>query len=426
MANLVLMPQLGISEDTALISQWHVSIGDEIKTGQKLFTLETGKASYDYESELDGFVLKLLYAEGDEVSIKAPVCVIGEKNEEISLDSLGVSGETASEYVRNSESIKEQVKEELPSHTTAHLKSIDGFVAASPRARTLADKSLVNINEVVPSGPEGRIIERDVNLFLDSRHHIRNIKSDSNEVISDIPKRKSIEREAADNFTDKPLSRIRKIIAHAMTESLSKSAQLTLNASFDATALLLFRKSAKSGVIHGYDKLSINDMILFAVSRIVLEHDDVNAHFTDEKIRNFKDVHLGFACDTERGLVVPVIHHAQRYNLLEMSAHAKRLASSAQAGNILPEEMQGGTFTVTNLGALGVASFTPIIYPPQTAILGVCSIETKVKIMNGTPHYYDAMGLSLTFDHRALDGAPAARFLKALCERLENFPLLLA
>ena len=223
------------------------------------------------------------------------------------------------------------------------------------------------------------------------------------------------------------MSGIRKAIARSMTASLSEMAQLTLNASFYDTQIMEYRNLLKKNAeAMGLNNITFNDMVLFAVAKTLKNHKDCNAHFLGDKMRFFNNVNLGIAVDTERGLLVPTVFNADKMSLNELSANAKKVIKAAQGGSISPDLLSGGTFTVTNLGAMGVESFTPVINPPQTCILGVCNITRRVKEVNGEDVFYNAMGLSLTFDHRALDGAPAARFLKELCTNLENFNLLMA
>jgi pyruvate dehydrogenase E2 component (dihydrolipoamide acetyltransferase) len=232
----------------------------------------------------------------------------------------------------------------------------------------------------------------------------------------------------AAEFEDVKLSNVRKVIAKSMHASLSNSAQLTLNASFDATKIMAFRSSLKNGAeAMGLANITLNDIVLFAVSRTLNQHKDLNAHYLDDKIRYFKHVNLGIAVDTERGLLVPTLPLADCLSLNELATQSKALISEAQGGKISPDKLSGASFTVTNLGSMGIESFTPVINPPQTGILGVCTIVNRVK-KNGAGELvtYPAMGLSLTFDHRAIDGAPAAKFLKELCNNLEHFELLLA
>ena len=202
--------------------------------------------------------------------------------------------------------------------------------------------------------------------------------------------------------------------------------KLTLNTSFDATKIMAFRASLKSGAEKlGLPNITLNDMVLFAVSRVLLKHRSLNAHYLDDTMRFFNTVNLGIAVDTERGLLVPTVFSAEKLTLTELAVSAKKVISDAQQGSISPDKLKGGTFTVTNLGSLGIESFTPVINPPQTGILGVDTITRRIKEVNGQDVSYPAMGLSLTFDHRALDGAPAAKFLKELVFALENFDLLL-
>ena len=229
-----------------------------------------------------------------------------------------------------------------------------------------------------------------------------------------------------DSYTE-PMTNMRKVIARGMTTSLSTMAQLTHNTSFDATAILNYRKVLKAaeGEVSG---ITLGDIVLYAVSRTLLNHPDLNANMLDDNnIRLFKHVNLGVAVDTPRGLMVPTIFHADEMSLLEISKAVKDLAAQCREGSISPDLLTGGSFTVSNLGNLGVESFTPVINPPQTGILGVCGTTDRVRRgKDGNIEIYPAMGLSLTYDHRAVDGSPAARFQKELCQNLENFTTLLA
>jgi pyruvate dehydrogenase E2 component (dihydrolipoamide acetyltransferase) len=209
-----------------------------------------------------------------------------------------------------------------------------------------------------------------------------------------------------------------------MHASLSEMAQLTLNSSFNAAEIMAFRASLKENAEKlGLPNITLNDMILFAVSRTILAHRALNAHYLGDTMRYFKHCNLGVAVDTERGLMVPTIFGADMLSLSALAKKSKEIIKDTQAGTVNPDLLRGASFTVTNLGSLGVESFTPVINPPQTAILGVNTVTYRTKEDGSV---YPAMALSLTFDHRALDGAPAARFLKDLCANLENFTLLLA
>ena len=232
---------------------------------------------------------------------------------------------------------------------------------------------------------------------------------------------------AAAEFEDVKWSPVRKATAKSMTKSLSTMAQLTQQYSFDATQLQAYRAMLKP-LDAPLGKVSLNDMVMFAVAKTIKSCPDLNANVLEENVvRHFNTVNLGFACDTPRGLIVPTIFNADQMTLLELSMEAKRLAAEAREGKLSPDYMSGATFTISNIGSFGCEAFTPVINPPQTGILGVCNIQTKIKsAKDGVIETYPAMGLSLTFDHRVIDGAPAARYMSELCKSLENFMTLLA
>ena len=233
-----------------------------------------------------------------------------------------------------------------------------------------------------------------------------------------------------DSYTE-PMSKMRKVIAKNMMVSLSTMAQLTHNLSYDATEVKNARAMFKAkGEKFGMDKISINDIVMYAVARTLAmpEHKALNANLVDDgaTLKYFKGVHLGMAVDTERGLMVPTIFNADKMTLKQLSDTAKKLAKDCKEGKISPDYLKGASFTVSNIGVYGIESFTPVINPPQTGILGVCAMKDAFRMENGEIKVYPSMGLSLTYDHRALDGTPASKFLVDLKANLENFTLLLA
>ncbi|MBQ8953460.1 MAG: 2-oxo acid dehydrogenase subunit E2, partial [Clostridia bacterium] len=233
-----------------------------------------------------------------------------------------------------------------------------------------------------------------------------------------------------DSYTE-PMTNMRKVIAKAMMTSLSSMAQLTHNISYDATEVQNARKLFKEkGEKFGMEKISINDIIMYVVARTLAmpEHKALNANLIDDgkTMKYFRGVHLGMAVDTDRGLMVPTIFNADKMSLKELSATAKRLAKECKEGKINPDYLQGASFTVSNIGSLGIESFTPVVNPPQTGILGVCAITNGVRVENGEIKVYPKMNLSLSYDHRALDGTPASKFLVDLKNNLEAFTLMLA
>jgi pyruvate dehydrogenase E2 component (dihydrolipoamide acetyltransferase) len=230
-----------------------------------------------------------------------------------------------------------------------------------------------------------------------------------------------------DDITMIPVKGTRKIIAARMLESLTTTAQLTLNASADARALQAYRKRLKeSDEALGVRNVTINDLVMLAVARTLRTFPDINALFDGETITQHKRVHLGFAVDTPRGLLVPVIRDAQMRSLKALADDSRRLAAACQAGKALPDDLTGGTFTVTNLGAFGIESFTPVLNPPQVAILGVGNITLKPVEVDEAVQFIPHIGLSLTINHQVVDGAPGARFLQAVSRNLAQIDLLLA
>ena len=408
MAQFVIMPRQGQSVESCIIA-------------------------FDEAAQVSGTMLAILFEEGDVVPCLDNVCIIGEAGEDI---SAMVASAPAEEAAAETPAATEEVKAEVAPVVTAAPVQAGELIRISPRAKNLALQTGVDMTKVAPTGPHGRIIERDINAALDAGYVANTAAVEAFLAGNPIVTEDTVEEAAAEKkaevvvsddvraYDEEALSGVRRVIARQMHASLSEMAQLTLNASFDATALMNFRASLKaSGEALGLGKISLNDMVLFAVSRTLLNYPEINANLVDDKFRKFKHANIGLAVDTERGLLVPTLFASEKLSLTDLSAYAKSAAAKAREGKLTPDEMSGGSFTVTNLGSLGIESFTPVINPPQTAILGVCAITYRLKA-DGTT--YPAMGLSLTFDHRAVDGAPAARFLSDLCRALENFGLLLA
>jgi len=409
MAQSIIMPRQGISVTSCLIGEWMKGEGDAVKAGDVLFTYETDKAAFEETSPVDGVLLKRFYEEGDEVPCLQTVCIVGEPGENIGDLSPEENG-----YTANIETEDTPEKKAEPASPAPETKAgAGGEIKISPRAKKLAEQSHADLTQAAGTGPEGRIIERDVAALIRDGKKVNAGAGISVTPLAD-----------AHDFTDIPLTNMRKIVGDAMYESLQTMAQLTLHASFDASEMLAFRKTVKERRDElNLADITINDIILYAVSRTLVRHPVINAHFLENHIRQFRSANIGIATDTERGLIVPTLFGAEGMGITELSLAAKELVEAARSGQINPDLLTGGTFTVTNLGVLGVESFTPVINPPQAAILGVCAIKTGLK-EDGTP--YPAMGLSLTFDHRATDGAPAARFLQDLCRYLCEWNLSLA
>lgn len=415
MANAVLMPKAGITVESCIIGKWEKKVGDQIAEGDILFTYETDKAAFECESTAAGELLEIFFGDGEEVPCLVNVCAIGVRGEDVS--ALRPDGAAPAEAPAPAvEDAPAAAPAAAPVVETA--AALGGTGKISPRARNLAERAGVDGLLAAPTGPNGRIIERDVRKLMAEGVPAAQAAA---------PAAAAPATQAAPEYEDVKFSGIRRAISKSMHNSLATMAQLTHNFSFDASAILAYRKLLKEsgGECAG---ITIGDLILYAVSRVLPACPDLNAHMLDDvSIRRFNHVNLGVAVDTPRGLIVPTIMHADEKSLLEISQELKVLAAEARDGAISPDKLTGASFTVSNLGGFGVESFTPVINPPQTGILGVCTTVQRPRLgADGSVKLYPAMALSLTYDHRAIDGAPASRFVQELCRQLEQFTVLLA
>jgi len=433
MATPVIMPRQGQSVESCVIGAWHKHKGNRVAVGDILFTYETDKATFEEEAKVEGVLLEIFFDEGDEVECLKNVCVIGTEGESVE-EFRPVETADGSEDGRwQTADSSRGAPAPLASAAVCRLPSaVSCSPSLSPRARRLAETSGADIRYAVPSGAHNRIMERDVRALIENGHlTTRPVQGSNVEGVLgtgiggrvttfDVAQQKNRGCSAAQSleYEEVKLSNVRKVIAKAMHASLATSAQVTLQSSFDATDILEFRKKLKVAVEKlEQPNVTVTDIIIYAVSRILPKHRSINAHFMGESMKLFNHAHIGVAVDTPRGLLVPILFNANEMSLFDVSANAKALFEQCKQGSIPPDLLKNGTFTISNLGTLGIEMFTPVLNPPQTGILGVCSIVERTR--NGVP--YPAMGLSLTFDHRALDGADAARFLKDLVDYLELF-----
>ena len=444
MATVVIMPRQGQSVESCIITAFNKKVGDTVEKGDILFSYETDKSSFDEPAPEAGKILAIFREEGDDVPCLENVLVIGNDGEDVS--AFAPKGEEAPAPASAAEPAPAQEAPKAEAApAVAEAAATMGVGSISPRAKLLAEKTNADLLKAVPTGPNGRIIERDVQKLVDMGLTVSGAAKDAYSsavegsgingkvMLSDLSAPKAAEAVQAAvpaaEFEDVKLPNIRKIIAKQMCASLAGMAQLTFNSTFDATKLLALRKSLKAGAEKmGLANITLNDIILYAVSRVLRypKHRGFNAHCLDDTMRYFNTVNLGIAVDTERGLMVPTVFGAEKMSLNEISKAAKSVITSAQSGTINPDYLRGATFTISNLGSLGIESFTPIINPPQTAILGIDCVTKRIKEVDGEDVVYSAMGLSLTVDHRVLDGADAARFLQDVGFALENIDLLMA
>ena len=406
MATVLIMPKQGQSVETCIITKWYKGKGDNVSSGDIIMSYETDKAAFYLESPADGILLDRFFDEGDEVPVLTNIAVIGSEGE--STESYNpVKRDEKSPHGRLAADNKPVEKPEyiIPG-TSEGIK-----IRISPRARRLATEKQIDFTHLSGTGPNGRIIISDIENLLSGNQP--------------IPSKKTADEK---EFSDSSLSNMRKLIANAMYRSLNESAQVTHHMSADVRRLLEARKAIKERIRAGnrQQDITLNDMICRSVIKALEKFPAMNSHLLDNTLRTFNPVHLGFAVDTERGLMVPAIRDAGSLGLEELSGELKKAADACRKGNIDPELIRSdaATFTVSNLGGYGVEMFTPVINLPQTGILGVCTIINRpADLGNNTFGFIPFIGLSLTYDHRAVDGGPATLFLKEIKEQIESFTL---
>lgn len=427
MATAVIMPRQGQSVESCIIGEWFKKVGDPVQEGDILFSYETDKSSFEEPAKQAGTLLAIFYGADDDVPCLTTVGVIGEPGEsyaEFAPDQAAGTAEAPG---------MEALAAKAPAAAAVAAPAVQAEGSAlrgvSPRARNAAERLHVDPAQAQPTGPNGRVIERDIKALAQASRTGTGLGGRvtvADQAAAPAAQAAPAVQAADTEYQDVKLPNIRKVIAKSMFQSLSTMAQLTHTTSFDATCIMNFRKGLKAAPEQlQVPNITLNDIILFAASRVLPKHPDLNAHFLEDKMRYFRHVNLGIAVDTPRGLMVPTLMRAEEKSLKEIAAEAKALAAACQDGSINPDLLQGASFTVSNLGTLGIEHFTPVINPPQTGILGVDCIVERVRTVDGQIAVYPAMGLSLTYDHRALDGAPASRFLQDMRAALENFQALL-
>lgn len=486
MAQTVVMPKLGNTVESCIIVKWNVSEGQNVTADTVLCEIETDKATMDVPAGTGGTILKILRAEGEDVPVLEAIAIIGAAGE--GLDGLAGTAETAPVTASPASappaaaSVLRAVEEKpTPQGISEGAAVRDPASAVSPRAKALAREEGLPLSAIQEgTGPGGRVIENDVRRVLSAgagmtaaargeaardiavlrglyeagktvgsglttgsglatgsglttgsglggRVTESDIKASPSVAVSVEARETS--STAADAFpgpyTDTPIKSIRKIIADRMMHSLQASAQLTFNASAPADRLLAMRKRLKnSDPALGLSGVTIGDLVAFAAVRVLAKYPRINAHVIGGVVRSYGAVHLGLAVDTPRGLMVPVIRDAGSLPLREFSEQSKALAASCVDGSPNPDLLSGSTFTVTNLGAFGIESFTPILNEPETGILGVDAIVPQAFLNeDGTVGVEMRIGFSLTVDHRVVDGADAARYLRDLADYIADIDI---
>ncbi|MFH0922060.1 MAG: dihydrolipoamide acetyltransferase family protein [Fibrobacterota bacterium] len=414
MAAPILMPQQGNTVEECLLVAWKKKKGETVQSGEVLAEIETDKATFELESPAAGTLLETFFKEGELVPVLTAIGVIGAPGEAVDSFRPVPGKKTASKKETPANIEKAVSKAGNAESRSAEAPAGGSGISLSPRALRYLKKHAVPLDRVQGSGASGRIIERDVKRAYEAASRVSPLAADFMAQGFRAPETGSGPAGLilAENLRKpgKQLSGIRATIASRMRASLLSTAQYTVSARADATTLVALRKELKARAL----EITINDLVIFATAATLKGFPELNAELIDNTLYLYDDIHLGFACDTPKGLLVPVIKKCQTLSLTEQAKETRRLAEKAQKGGLTPDEMTGGTFTVSNLGAYGVTSFTPVLNAPQVALLGVCAITPEPVRKDGQVTFIDTIGFSLTADHQAVDGAVAARFLQAL------------
>lgn len=384
MPETITMPKLGLTMTHGMVARWLKKEGDQVGIGEPIAEIETDKITNEVESTAEGYVLKLLVEEGADVEITAPICIVGGKGEQYSLPGAGAAVQSAAENLE---------------------------FRISPAAKRLAQENGVEAASLRGTGPEGRITKEDVQAELDRRN-----TGSSGSAQAALA---SAEEAAGDMRI--PLSGARKVIAQRLSQSKREIPHTYFKISVDATEIMKL-KNGLSGRIQSSSgkKLSLNDIIVKAVASALREMPEINCTMEQDAIVRHASVNIGVAVSLENGLMVPVIRNADRKTLAVINEESAQLIEKARSGKLTQADVSGGTFTISNLGAYGIDEFTAIINPPEVAILAVGAAKETPCAVNGEVVIKPLMSLTLSVDHRAIDGAAAARFLKMVKESLEN------
>ena len=453
MAKAIVMPKAGNSVEECLLSKWRIKVGDTVAKGDIICDVETDKSAIEVEATEGGVVLALFGNEGDLIPVLQTIAVVGAAGEDAS--ALAPSSAAPAPAEAAPAAANAPAAASAPAAAESAPVLPEGTAPLSPRARKFVAEHPFAMPAIAGSGAGGRILEADVQAAYRTAPRLSGAAaalaasglpvptagSGVNGMVlaDDIRNAPAPAAEAApaaapapaaaaseDIITEQPFPQIRRIIAKRLLDSLNTMAQYTLNAEADVTGLLDLRKRIKAhGESLGLANINIGDMVMYAVIRALQRHPELNGEYADNVVKLHSAINMGFACDTPRGLMVPVLHGAQAMSLAEMCRKVKAMAKQAQEGHLNPDLMAGATFTVSNLGSFGITTFTPVVSAPQLAILGVGkTLLRPVRAAGGDIVYRDYLQLSLTMNHMVIDGAPGAKFLQTLKDIIENFELV--
>jgi pyruvate dehydrogenase E2 component (dihydrolipoamide acetyltransferase) len=416
MSSNVTLPRLGQGLETGTIVRWLKSEGDNVEKGEPLYELDTEKVTQEVEAEASGVLLKILAGEGEEIEVGKAIAVIGEQGEDVpegeAEDPTEVSEDDAQEEgspAPEREDEREEGREagpEGPSEPEQRAESQNGGrVKASPLARRIARERGIELASLRGTGPEGRIVAEDVE------------RASATGAVSAAPAGGTAAPSGEIEVVK--LNQMRKTIARRMTEAWEAPAfQISMSA--DMTASIRLREALLAQVKEGGVRPTYSDILTKVVALALMRHRDVNAHFAGDSVKLFPTANIGIAVAIPHGLVVPVIPGCERLTIPEIAAARADIVSRTREGKLRAEDLDGGTFTISNLGMYGVENFTAVLNPPQAGILAVGAIEERAVVVDGDLEIQPRMNMTLTIDHRSVDGATASEFLATVKSFLEE------
>ncbi|MBU2019203.1 MAG: pyruvate dehydrogenase complex dihydrolipoamide acetyltransferase [Bacteroidetes bacterium] len=419
MAEIIYMPKLSDTMTEGVVAEWTKKVGDTVASGEVLAEIETDKATMEFESFYDGVLLHIGVEKGQGAPVNTILAVIGEKGEKIDeiLANAGNSSNTEApkketkEEVKSTEAPKPAPAVEQKPVTTASNgsnHSSSDRVFASPLARKLAEEKGIDISAIGGTGEGGRIVKRDVD------HYVPYSPADR-PAFSSAPA-------GTESFRDEPISQMRKTIARRLAESKFTAPHFYLNLEIDMDNAMTARKSIND---KGDVKVSFNDMVVKAVAMSLKKNPNVNSSWLGDVIRRNEHVHIGVAVAVEDGLLVPVVRFADTKGLAQIGSEVKDFAQKAKDKKLQPSDWEGNTFTISNLGMFGIDSFTAIVNPPDACILAIGGIKEVPVVKNGQVVPGNIMKVTLSCDHRVVDGATGAAFLQTFKAYMENPVMML-
>jgi pyruvate dehydrogenase E2 component (dihydrolipoamide acetyltransferase) len=415
MAEVVRMPKLSDTMTEGVVAKWHKKIGDKVASGELLAEIETDKATMDFESFQDGVLLHIGVKEGASAEVDSILAILGEKGEDIKDILANEKSASKSETKEEPKEAKEEPKEEKKvvvedkSSTTVKSESSesseDGRLKASPLAKKIAEDKGIDINKVQGSGDGGRIVKRDIENYQPA-------KSAASASIA-----------VEESYTEENVSQMRKTIARRLAESKFSAPHFYLTIEIDMDNAIASRTTINES---GDVKVSYNDFVVKAASMALRKHPKINSAWLGDKIRYNQHIHVGVAMAVEDGLLVPVVRFADHKSLSQISEDVKAYSVKAKAKKLQPADWEGNTFTISNLGMFDIDEFTAIINPPDACIMAIGSIQQKPVVKNGAVVPGNIMKVTLSCDHRVVDGVTGAQFLKTFKEFMENPVKMLA